>query len=143
TGGGPNVWVSNPFSNDGVRTATVACSRNTTTNAPQASASCPLTLATQVLTITYPSNRLFDVDPAMANQVTLVPQNPANSTNNIAPGFEVPSQWRASFEIHQAAYFGLANPFIFSAAVLYSKTQNEAAWRDLRAGHQIGTAPDG
>ncbi|MFZ1991729.1 MAG: TonB-dependent receptor, partial [Alphaproteobacteria bacterium] len=151
SGGGPNVWISNVFSNDGVRTSNIFCSRNTNTNVEQVSSSCPVNLAQTVLNLAYPSNAVFDVNPQLDQQIQGALVNgvnglaAVNNTNNISPSFQVPSQWRSNVEITHAFYlFNQPNPWVFNAGVLYGKVKAESAWRDLRGGlTPIGTAPDG
>jgi hypothetical protein len=121
SGGAPNVWVSNNYSNDGVRTASISCVR-------AGSATCPLATALSVLDNVNP----FDV-PAVLD--TLV-QNPAfrqfTGINLLDPDFEMQSTWRYSLNWDWNIPAG-EDDWRLSVNLLHSQAKDALTWKDIRA----------
>jgi outer membrane receptor protein involved in Fe transport len=69
--------------------------------------------------------------------------------DTIAPGFEMPSNWRGSLKLAQEFDlefdgFSLGRDYVFETQVLYTRTHRGYAWRNLaQIGLPVGTAPDG
>lgn len=132
SGGNPNVWLSNNYSNNGI-TQVEAQARDyddsldgpTLFTDPTVDGGAPIYSIPQ---------RLFD---AVASGTT------NSGVNAIDPNFEIPSQLKAAlgatidFDIP-----GVGDDFRLQADVLYSKTRNAAKIVDSTL-EQIGTAPDG
>ncbi|TRO97288.1 TonB-dependent receptor [Glycocaulis profundi] len=120
-GGDPNVWFANTY-------------------LPQ--------------NFSYTLSGLENVDPRVVPQelIDLVansnPTDPA-PIDTIAPGFEMPSNWRGSLKLAQEFDlefdgFSLGRDYVFETQVLYSRTHRGYAWRNLaQIGLPVGTAPDG
>jgi outer membrane receptor protein involved in Fe transport len=76
------------------------------------------------------------------------PTNPA-PIDTIAPGFEMPSNWRGSLKLAQEFDlefdgFSLGRDYVFETQVLYTRAHRGYAWRNLaQIGLPVGTAPDG
>ena len=129
SGGNPNVWISNNFSNDGITNVQID-------------------LAT--LLGTSSSNK-YNLNTGGGNPLA-VPQplvdyvggaTPNVAVNALDPAFKVPSAWKyalgASWWVN-APYLG--DNLRVDADLLYSDTQDAAIIRDLSL-VQTGTAPDG
>ena len=137
SGGSPNVWLSNSYSNTGNLLGSVSCSPT------QAAAPTPTAP-------TACSSALLNVDGfkvgAAAQQANT---NSANAGTGIAnavdPTFKIPSVWKTS--ISAARYVNipfLGDDYRFHADVLYAKVRNGITWRDLYADANVGpAAPDG
>ncbi|MFI4976640.1 MAG: TonB-dependent receptor domain-containing protein [Caulobacterales bacterium] len=114
---GVNVWISDPFANDGVR---------------QTNAVCPAGPFTNV-----------DLTKAPAG-CTFTPGN--GNVNAIDPALQIPSAWKADASVRYAFDFNGAGEFghnwVVEADYIDITNENALYWKDLRA-QQIGTAPDG
>ena len=112
---GLNVWLSNPFANDGVR---------------QTIAVCP---AAPFLNV--------DITKAPAG-CTFTPGN--GNTNFLAPDFKVPTVWKATLSYaYRFDLPGLLGKnWLLQGDVLYQTNENALYWHDYRA-RIIGQAPDG
>lgn len=122
SGGSPNVWISNNYTNDGV----------TIVNADLSA------LASAV----YLENVSgFDIPQAV--QDTLATGN--GSVNYIDPEFKLPSSWKINLAIEHEFDLGetFGDGYLVTVEALITTVQNATNWEELRAGTQIGTAPDG
>jgi len=129
-GGTPNVWVSNSFSNDGV----VIVATNVSNQAPPAPATCAVPnppLNCVLINIDGFDLPQFVLDAHSAQ----VGDGPVSA---IAPGFEVPSQYRWNLGIQHTLPWDIE----MTADVIYSRVKDEVLWQDIRL-VQTGTAPDG
>lgn len=117
SGGNPNVWVSNSFTNDGSRIALYR-----TFGDP---------LASEFLGNADPSSipqRAMDV----VSGSTL--DGSRSNIDAIDPNFETPSTWQYSIAADYIADFsdyGLGNNWNMSAEVLYKKVKDGVIWSDL------------
>ena len=126
SGGNPNVWISNNYSNNGVTQFEYRVRGGNLSG------------------FTYPNggSPFFDIPQegldAVANAAGRGP------VNAIDPDFELPSEWKfslgTSFELDGGAFFG--DGYKVGLDVLYSKTNEAALVRNLELS-QTGTAPDG
>ena len=124
TGGSPNVWVSNSYSNTGVSTASAVLSRN-------AQGVDPTGILDNVAGSSIP--------PALQ---ALLRAGDGN-TNSIAPGFDLPSSWKYSVGVDHVLDLGsLGDDYTLSFDVLYTSVQDAVDWRELDI-RPVGTAPDG
>lgn len=106
--------------------------------------------------------RQFDVantNPSAGTPASLLAGITANDANDpgpidiIAPGFETPSDFKASLRLDQEfdldfGGFDLGDDYLFTAQVLYTDSKNGFGWQNLAqldnpAALPIGTAPDG
>jgi len=129
SGGNPNVWISNSFSNDGV-----------TIVVPDDSGSIDPTCAG----VLSSPGVLSNVD---ARSIPVAVQNcmfqGAGDVEATDPGFDIPATWRYNLAVEHEFDLGPAGDgwFVTAEAVL-SETINAAEWRDL-ARTVIDRAPDG
>ncbi|MFK7887482.1 MAG: carboxypeptidase regulatory-like domain-containing protein [Gammaproteobacteria bacterium] len=132
SGGNPNVWLSNNYSNNGITQVEVQ--------------DRTLDDGTGATLFTIPFNGggqpIFDIPQDLFDAV-------ANGTadsgvNALDPGFDIPSDWK--FSLGAVMDFdlpgGLGEGYTFSIDALISRQQNAAIIRDITA-VQVGTAPDG
>ncbi|MCU0976172.1 MAG: TonB-dependent receptor [Steroidobacteraceae bacterium] len=118
-GGSPNVWISNSFSNDGVTVVSQDFSRPGSGIEP----------------------RLDNVDGFDLPQAVLDTHETLRGdggVNAVAPGFEIPSQWRYNLGLEHT----FENGWRVNTDVVYSRVKDEVVWFDARL-VQTGTAPDG
>ena len=112
SGGNPNVWISNTYSNDGV-----------TIVGPDLSGLDPSVYLTNVSGSDIPA----------AVDATLQPGN--GSTNFLFDDFGIPSAWKANL----AASYDWEG-YLFEAEILVSRVNNTPVWNDLQAQTIIGTS---
>jgi outer membrane receptor for ferrienterochelin and colicin len=132
SGGNPNVWISNNFSNDGITNVQIDL---------------------RTLLNTSPTNKydLFangnanplDIPPELIDYVSDPDSTPNVAVNALDPAFKIPSAWKYAL----GATWWLNVPYIgdelrLDADLLYSDTQDAAIIRDLSL-VQVATAPDG
>jgi len=123
SGGNPNVWISNNYSNDG---------------------------QTQVEFQDRSGTPLFDLDWTDSGRpIWDIPQNlydavaggtADSGVNAMDPAFEVPSNWK--FNLGFTWEFGADRSWLLNGDVIYSKGQDSAIVVDA-AMEQISVAPDG
>src|SRR5215217_1536690 len=149
SGGSPNVWIANSFSNDGTTLATLDCTR---TGAVPANGSCPQAVKDYLNNVLAGGNDLYDLPAVVENYFN--PSNPnfasavANSpTNAIAPDFKVPSSWKASISLDKRVDFSEADwgsNWNFGFDILLTEVKDGITWLDYRAGLEpCAFAPDG
>lgn len=114
TGGSPNVWVSNSYTNTGGDTVNYACG--------DWSGGC---------------GAIFSPD------VNSQPVFAGSSTQNVdvlAPDFKIPTVLKSNIAVDvELPWYGL----IASAEVEYIKNRNAVLWQHLNLGAPTGTLPDG
>jgi len=117
SGGSPNVWVSNTYTNDGV---------------------------TIVSKFTGGAG-IDNVDGFVIPQfVQDALKKGDGGANYLDPNFKIPSAWKFNIAVEHAFDLGetLGDDYIATAQILYTKQENAASWFD--AGLQkLTTAPDG
>ena len=134
SGGNPNVWISNNYSNNGVTLADYYAEDDET-----------LADYTDLGGYTYSDTGMpfFDVpDEAIA---AIAGASGVGNVNALDPNFEIPSEWKFAFGAVADVDTGmpvLGNDLRVMADILYSKT-NEAAQVVPLGYTQSGIAPDG
>lgn len=125
-GGGPNVWLSNSYGNDGQRkvfTGCFACSNGH--DVPQL-----------ILDSLADGGFGSDGDPSTVPIVN-------GDTNSISPDFEIPSTWKLNLGLDRRQDLGfLGDEWLLSTEIIFSDVKNAAKYRELNF-TQVGTAPDG
>lgn len=117
-GGGPNVWLSNSYGNDGVRKTFAGCF-----------GSCSDGRGTPQEVLDFLAAGGFS--------------GGNSDTNSIAPDFEINSVWKYNLGIERKQDLGvLGESWLLTADAIISKVQNAAVYRELNF-NQVGTAPDG
>ncbi len=138
TGGNPNVWISNNYSNNGV---TLFECRNR-----GRSSDCVGNGAlTNVGDFTYGGGAgrpFFDVPDSFVDAVANA--NGRGPVNALDPNFKLPSEWKfalgTTFELDTNTFLG--DGYTVNIDALYSKTKEAAVIRNLQL-TQTGTAPGG
>ncbi len=136
SGGTPDVYLSNAFSNTGILSNLIDIRQlndGTYQGAPAAVGTAALT---NVNGGTIPT--------AVNNQ--LVTGVSAAATNATDPGFKIPSQWRATLSADWTPTFGeseLGRGWTFGADVFYSDVRNQVFFTDARSVPTALTTPDG
>ncbi len=130
SGGSPNVWISNSFSNDGQTIVTPD-------DSGAVNAACT--------DITSSAAALTNVDGFIIPQAVqdcLFPG--AGDVEATDPNFKIPSIWRFSLAAEREFDFGsfLGEGWNVTAEAIISRANDAVEWRELRR-TQIGTAPDG
>ncbi|MFG6447939.1 carboxypeptidase regulatory-like domain-containing protein [Roseateles sp. BYS180W] len=116
-GAAANVWLSNPFSNTGMATATLNCS--STTN-PR----CPADLR-------------FSADPNAQPQISGVP--PAANIDFLSPELRQPSVWKSNLAIETE----LDHRLVLGVEWMLTKTRDGINYRNLNLGAPTTLGPDG
>ncbi len=137
SGGSPNVWLSNSFSNTGNLLGSVSCSP---TQAASPTATAPTACSSALLNVD--GNKVGDAaKQANTNSANLG----TGIANAVDPNFQAPSVWK--YSISAARYVDipyLGKDFRFHADGLYQRTNYGITWRDLYADANPGPrAPDG
>jgi outer membrane receptor for ferrienterochelin and colicin len=129
SGGNPNVWVSNSFSNDGVTIVVPD-------DAGAINAACAgISSSVAALTNVDARNVAQEVQDCMFSG--------AGDVELTDPGFDIPSTWRFNLAVEHEFDFGpLGDGWNVTAEAVLSDVKNAVEWRDL-ARTVINTAPDG
>ncbi|MDP2635617.1 MULTISPECIES: TonB-dependent receptor [unclassified Pseudoalteromonas] len=123
SGGNPNVWISNSYSNDGVRNVQIN-QRGMQILGPDA--------------VAFNGNGQpgYDIPQDLYDTVG---QGGADADVNVTdPDFEIPSEWKFSL----GATYITENDYVFNVDYLYTDKQDSAIVKNL-AYEQTGVAPDG
>jgi len=154
SGGNPNVWLSNSYSNTGVLSSDFIC-QNAASNAPTVGrCSFPgLTLANPLqpnlsdFTYNGSGRPFYDVPTQGVNFIATAA--PRGGVNAIDPDFELPASWRyalgATWDLDTGSMLGiLGGDYRIDADVLYAQTDNAPVILPLgyvRAGNFIDGRP--
>ncbi|MEX0298121.1 MAG: TonB-dependent receptor, partial [Kordiimonas sp.] len=138
SGGNPNVWLSNNYSNNGITQVEQQARDYNDVNDANTLDGVPTLFSEETATGGTP---IFDVPKRLFDGVA---NGTANSgVNAVDPNFKIPSQLKVAlgatidFDIP-----GFGNDFRFQTDILYSKNRNSARIID-NALVEIGKAPDG
>lgn len=125
SGGNPNVWISNNFSNDGItQIGQVDSSRNSLFDVALSGAGQPL----------------YDIPQSLFDVVANTAVGDGDGTvNALDPEFDIPSEWKLA----AGATYITPQDYIFSADLLHSRKQDSAIVRDLALQDSGANAPDG
>ena len=123
SGGNPNVWISNSYSNDGIR------------NIQERINNVQL-LGPDAVEFVGGGRAGYDIPLDLYNTVG---SGTADSSTNVTdPNFEIPSEWKFSLGLTYLT----EDDYTLTADLLISDKQDSAVIRDL-ALEQVATAPDG
>ena len=147
SGGTPNVYISNSYSNTGVAGVQVSCERNATTFLPINTSTCPAAVAAIALSnvngFDIPAEVEALLNPALGGVANL---QRAAAVNALDPNFELPQSWKMSLTLTRDFDLGgwLGNDWRFVFDVLHSRVRYTPFLVDLRSGPEPKrTAPDG
>ncbi len=124
SGGNPNVWISNSFSNDGV----------TIVEPDDDGLIDPTCLGVQSSAAALSNVDAFNVAQEIQNCMF----SGAGDVEFTDPGFDIPSSWRFNLAVDHEFDF-LGGGWFFTAEMVLSEVENATEWFDL-ARTQIGTA---
>jgi outer membrane receptor protein involved in Fe transport len=117
-GGGPNVWLSNSYGNDGIRKAFAGCFGG-----------CFDGRSTPQEVLDFLAAGGFD--------------GGNSNTNSIDPDFKIPSVWKVNLGVDTNQDLGfLGEDWDLSADVIFSSVKSAAKYRALNL-EEVGSAPDG
>jgi Carboxypeptidase regulatory-like domain/TonB dependent receptor len=144
SGGLPDVFLSNSFSNTGVLTAQVDIRRNADGTFRDASASPGFTQALGAVALNGLATSGFGKS-IPASILALLTLNPANETNSISKSFDIPSEWKLNLS---AKWDDAIAGVDLSVDGVYAQVQTGLAFRDIRAvplvvNGQRALTPDG
>ena len=114
SGGNPNVWISNAWSNDGLTNVQLQESFDESV--------FDLDLSGEGL----PG---FDVPQSMVDQILAVTPEDGSTSNLVIldPDYEQPSEWKYAL----GGTYNFVNGYVFGADILYAETKNAAVYRDI------------
>jgi hypothetical protein len=140
SGGAPDVYVSNSFSNTGILTSSIDIRQ--LNNGTFAAAQGTITQAQGAAVLTNVNGATI---PSTANQIlsnaTTVVTSP---TNALDPNFKVPSQYRGTLSTSYDADLGpLGDHWLIGVDLLYSEVKNQVAFTDIRSVPTALRTPDG
>lgn len=123
SGGNPNVWISNSYSNDGVRNI-------------QDSIKDVQILGDDAITFNGTGQPGYDIPESLYNEIG---SGTADSSTNVTdPNFELPSEWKYSLGLTYVT----EDEYVLTADFLRTEKQDSAVIKNLADGI-VGTAPDG
>lgn len=133
SGGIPDVFISNSFSNTGALTYDIDLQRSTTSGTGYVDAISNTAVATSIGDALMTVNKAtygYGV-PAIANTLFVPTSSAARtaSTNSLAPNFEMPSDWKANLSIDYA----LPDDWMLGFDFVASRSKESIALRDIRS----------
>lgn len=123
SGGNPNVWISNSYSNDGVRNI-------------QDSVRDVQILGNDAIVFNGSGRPGYDIPQSLIDEIGSGITDA--STNVTDPDFEIPSEWKYSL----GATYVTENEYVIMADYLYTDKKDSAIVQNL-ADEVVSTAPDG
>tara|TARA_R110001583_G_scaffold2083_1_gene15343 strand:+ start:9388 stop:12522 length:3135 start_codon:yes stop_codon:yes gene_type:complete len=123
SGGNPNVWISNSYSNDGVRNI-------------QDSIEDVQILGASAIDYNGSGQPGYDIPQSLYEEIGSGTAD--SSTNTTDPNFEIPSEWKYSLGLTYVT----ENEYVLTADALYTDKQDSAVVSNLADG-VVATAPDG
>lgn len=123
SGGNPNVWISNSYSNDGISNI-------------QDSIKDVQILGAGAIDYNGTGQPGYDIPQSLYDDIGSGTAD--SSTNTTDPNFEIPSEWKYSLGLTYVT----ADEYVLMADVLYTEKQDSATISNL-ADEIVATAPDG
>jgi hypothetical protein len=128
SGGNPNVWISNSYSNDGV------------SNIQENTKNMQI-LGPDAVAFNGDGQPGYDIPQSLYDEVGSYasPDKDGDSDTNVTdPNFEIPSEWKYSL----GATYTTDDDYVVTADLLISDKQDSAVIKNIANG-QVSTAPDG
>ena len=137
SGGSPDVYISNSFSNTGILANQIDVRRNNDGSVTGASLVAGNAILNNVNGTT--------VNPAANTAVLAATTATPSTTNALDPKFKLPSQWRATLSADYDANWGgtFGDGWHFGGDLLYSGVRNQVFFTDLRVLPSGQLTPDG
>lgn len=136
SGGNPNVWLSNNFSNDGFRIAQLRESVIEAESPPEENCGEGKDFSLFDIPLTGAGNPIYDIPQCQYDAIAF--QTPNSGVNALDPGFNLPKAWKVS--LGTTWVFG--DDYTVNADLLYTKAQDSAIVINNTL-EKTGTAPDG
>jgi hypothetical protein len=138
SGGNPNVWVSNAYSNDGVIQVAITDDR-TPSRGPVRYDDTLDSLF--VRDLTGAGNPIFDIPTSLFNEVAASDPNGAGGSGVSAtdPNFKIPNEWKYSLGLTYLT----EDEYVLTADFLYADKKDSAIIQDVGSAATGATAPDG
>jgi len=136
SGGNPNVWMSNNFSNDGFRIAQLR--ERTIENDPPPPENCGegRDFSLFDIPLTGGGNPIYDIPQCQFDAIAFA--EPNSGVNALDPDFKLPKAWKVNF----GTTWNFGDGYVVNADLLYTKNKNSAIVRNGTM-VQTGVAPDG
>jgi hypothetical protein len=136
SGGSPDVYVSNSFSNTGFLSNAIDIRRNNDGSITGTTTANGNTILTGV--------NGTAVNPVADTVLSSVASSAAAPTNALDPNFKLPSQWRATLSADWTPSNGfLGSGWRFGADLFYSAVRDQVFFTDLRVTPTVLKTPDG
>jgi hypothetical protein len=122
SGGNPNVWLSNSYSNDGISNAQFVLNNFD-------GAFTVLPGSADSVDLSRQGRPGYDVPQSLVDRVSAVSDADASTTflALVDPDYEQPAEWKASI----GATYEFANGYVFDADYLYTRGQDPAYYVDV------------
>ena len=136
SGGNPNVWLSNNFSNDGIRIARLRetiIERN-----PPPAENCGLGVDFSLFDIPISGDGRPIYNPPQCLVDAVFNAEPNFGVNALDPNFEIPQNWK----VNLGTVWEIGDGYTMNADLLYTEADNSAIVVGSTM-EQTGTAPDG
>jgi len=136
SGGNPNVWMSNNFSNDGIRVVQVRESVIERDPPPPQNCGLGKDFSLFDIPLTGGGNPIYDIPQCQYDAIT-ISQGDAG-VNALDPDFKLPKAWK----VNLGTTWNFGDGYVVNADLLYTKSKNSA----IVIGSsmvQTGIAPDG
>ncbi|MEE4218824.1 MAG: TonB-dependent receptor, partial [Xanthomonadales bacterium] len=136
SGGNPNVWMSNNFSNDGFRIAQIR--ESVIERDPPPAENCGLGRDFSLFDIplTGGGNAIYDIPQCQFDAIAF--QDPNSGVNALDPNFELPSAWKYNLGVT----WDFADGYIMNADLMYTQAEDSALVVNGTM-EQTSYAPDG
>jgi hypothetical protein len=136
SGGNPNVWMSNNFSNDGFRIAQLR--ERTIESDPPPAENCAegKDFSLFDIPLTGGGNPIYDVPQCLFDAIAF--QEPNSGVNALDPDFDLPKAWK----LNLGTTWNFGDDYVVNADLLYTKAKNSAIVVNGTM-VQTSTAPDG
>jgi hypothetical protein len=136
SGGNPNVWMSNNFSNDGFRIAQLR--QGIIENDPPPDENCGegVDFSLFDIPLTGGGNPLYDVPQCLYDAIAFA--DPNSGVNALDPDFKLPKAWK----VNLGTTWDFGDGYVVNADFLYTKSKNSALVINNTM-VQTSTAPDG
>jgi len=136
SGGNPNVWMSNNFSNDGFRIAQLR--ERTIESDPPPPENCGegVDFSLFDIPLTGGGNPIFDIPQCLYDAIAFA--EPNSGVNALDPGFDLPKNWK----VNLGTTWNFGDDYVMNADLLYTKAEDSAIVINGTM-EQTGTAPDG
>ena len=134
SGGNPNVWLSNNFSNDGFRIAQVR--ESLIERDPPAGCGEGVDFSLFDIPLNGGGRPIYDIPQCQYDAIAF--QEPNSGVNALDPDFKLPKAWKYNL----GATWTLPDDYTINADLLYTKASDSAIIVNGTM-NQTGTAPDG